>query len=220
LAARLREAGLDVGDPESRFGDGVLPFADPEGMPLELVAPALPDPREAWAGGPVPAEHGIRGFHSVILSLPGNEDTARLLTDTLGFRAGPAAGDRARFETGAAGGVADLRAMPDAAPGLVAAGTVHHVAWRTPDDASQLDWRDVVIGAGYDVTPVLDRQYFHSIYFREPGGVLFEIATDVPGFTMDEPAEALGSSLRLPPRLEPLRAELELRLPPFTVPAA
>jgi glyoxalase family protein len=219
-AARLREAGLDVGDPESRFGDGVLPFADPEGMRLELVAPALPDPREPWAGGPVPAEHGIRGFHSVILSLPGNEDTARLLTDTLGFRAGPAAGDRARFETGAAGGVADLRAMPDAAPGLVAAGTVHHVAWRTPDDASQLDWRDVVIGAGYDVTPVLDRQYFHSIYFREPGGVLFEIATDVPGFTMDEPAEALGSSLRLPPRLEPLRAELELRLPPFTVPAA
>jgi glyoxalase family protein len=125
-----------------------------------------------------------------------------------------------RFETGEVGGVADLRAMPDAPPGLVAAGTVHHVAWRTPDDASQLDWREVVLGAGYDVTPVLDRQYFHSIYFREPGGVLFEIATDGPGFTVDEPAEALGSSLRLPPRLEPLRAELELRLPPFTVPVA
>jgi len=218
--ARLRAAGADVGEPESRLNDGVLPLADPEGMRLELVAPARLDPRPPWAGGPVPAEHGIRGFHSVTLSLAGEEETVRLLTGTLGFRAGAKAGDRARFETGDVGGIVDLLPMPDAPPGEVAAGTVHHVAWRTPDDASQLAWRDAVAGAGYDVTPVLDRQYFHSIYFREPGGVLFEIATDGPGFTFDEPVAELGSSLRLPPRLEPLRAELELRLPPFSVPAA
>jgi len=218
-AGRLREAGAAVEEPESRLGDHVLPFADPEGMRLELVAPARPDAREPWTGGTVPADRGIRGFHSVTLSLIGHEETARLLTDTLGFRAGPAAADRVRFETGETARVADLRSVPDALPGAIAAGTVHHVAWRTRDDASQLEWREIVAGAGCDVTPVLDRQYFHSIYFREPGGVLFEIATDVPGFTFDEPAGRLGSALRLPPRLEPLRAELEPLLPPFTVPA-
>jgi len=108
--------------------------------------------------------------------------------------------------------------MPDAAPGETGGGIVHHVAWRTPDDASQLAWREVVAGAGRDVTPVLDRQYFHSIYFREPGGVLFEIATDAPGFTVDEPEERLGTALRLPPWLEQFRAELEGRLPAFDLP--
>jgi glyoxalase family protein len=218
-ARRLRAAGAAVDEPESRLGDGVLPFADPEGMRLELVAAARPDSREPWTGGTVPAERAIRGFHSVTLSLIGHEETARLLAGTLGFLAGPATPDRVRFVTGETAGIADLRSVPDAPPGTIAAGTVHHVAWRTPDDDSQLAWHEVVAAAGYDVTPVLDRQYFHSIYFREPGGVLFEIATDVPGFTFDEPAGRLGSTLRLPPRLEPLRAELELRLPPFTVPA-
>ncbi|HSR24789.1 MAG TPA: VOC family protein, partial [Candidatus Eisenbacteria bacterium] len=177
-------------------------------------------PREPWAGGPVPAGHAIRGFHSVTLSLFGQEETARLLTGTLRFRPAGADGPRARFETGEAGGVVDLLAQPDAPAGEIAAGTVHHVAWRTPDDPSQLAWRETVARAGCDVTPVLDRQYFHSIYFREPGGVLFEIATDQPGFTVDEPADRLGSALRLPQRLEPLRAELEVRLPAFTVPAS
>lgn len=218
-AARLEAAGVRPGSPSSRMGDDVLPFADREGMRLELVVPARPDSRTAWAGGPVPDEHGIRGFHSVTLSQTGSEETARLLTDTLCFRPAGGEGRRTRFETGETGGVVDLLVEPDVPPTQVAAGTVHHVAWRTPDDPSQLEWRETVAGAGYDVTPVLDRQYFHSIYFREPGGVLFEIATDLPGFTVDEPAAELGSSLRLPPRLEPLRAELETRLPPFTVPA-
>jgi glyoxalase family protein len=218
-AARLREGGAPAGSVEARMGDPVLPFVDPDGARLELVAPTRPDPREAWAGGTVPAEHGIRGFHSVTLSLTAVEETAGLLTGTLGFR--PAGGDasRARFETGEVGGVVDLLARPGAAGGETAPGTVHHVAWRTPDDPSQLAWREVVAGAGYDVTPVLDRQYFHSIYFREPGGVLFEIATDVPGFTVDEPADRLGDALRLPPRLEPLRPELEQLLPAFSVPS-
>jgi len=216
---RLEDAGADVDPTEERLGDMVLGFADPEGMRLELVAPAQPDPREPWRAGPVPAEHAIRGFHSVTLSLAGYEETARLLTSTLGFRPVATGGPRARYDTGEPGGVVDVLAQPDAPVGLTSSGTVHHVAWRTPDDASQLEWREEVARAGYDVTPVLDRQYFHSIYFREPGGVLFEIATDVPGFTVDESADRLGAELRLPQRLEPLRAELELRLPPFTVPA-
>jgi glyoxalase family protein len=218
-AERLEAAGARVDRASRRLGDEVLAFADPDGMRLELVAPARADPRVPWAGGGVPGEHAIRGFHSVTLSLFGQEETARLLTGTMGFRPAGSDGPRARFEIGEAGGVVDLVAEPDAPPGQIAAGTVHHVAWRTPDDASQLAWRETVARAGCDVTPVLDRQYFHSIYFREPGGVLFEIATDLPGFTVDEPAERLGSALRLPQRLEPLRAELEVRLPAFTVPA-
>lgn len=218
-ADRLEAAGARVERPVRRLGDEVVGFADPDGMRLELVAPARPDPRQPWAGGPVPEERAVCGFHSVTLGLVGQAETARLLTDTLGFRPAGADGPRARFTTGEAGGVVDLLAQPDAPAGETAAGTVHHVAWRTPDDPSQLEWRETVAGAGCDVTPVLDRQYFHSIYFREPGGVLFEIATDLPGFTVDEPVERLGSALRLPRRLEPLRAELEVRLPAFTVPA-
>ncbi|HEY7202098.1 MAG TPA: ring-cleaving dioxygenase [Candidatus Dormibacteraeota bacterium] len=216
---RLEDADVVVEPVEDRLGDEVMGFDDPEGMRLELVAADQPDPREPWRDGLVPAQRAIRGFHSVTLSLAGYEETARMLTGTLGFQPVAAGGPRARYTTGEPGGVVDLLAQPDAPAGLTAAGTVHHVAWRTPDDPSQLAWRERVVAAGYDVTPVLDRQYFHSIYFREPGGVLFEIATDVPGFTVDEPAERLGEELRLPARLEPLRAELALRLPPFTVPA-
>ncbi|HXM58824.1 MAG TPA: ring-cleaving dioxygenase [Candidatus Dormibacteraeota bacterium] len=218
-ADRLQRAGVRVQGPTERLDDQVLAFEDPDGIGLELVAPAEPDPRVPWLDGLVPPEHAIRGFHSVTLSLAGQEESARLLTDTLGFQPVAADGPRARFATGEAGGVVDLLAQPDLPVGDTAPGTVHHVAWRTPDDPSQLEWRQTVARAGYDVTPVLDRQYFHSIYFREPGGVLFEIATDVPGFTFDEPADHLGEALRLPPRLEPLRPELEQRLPPFTVPA-
>ena len=217
-AERLRGSSVRTAA-EARFGDEVLAFADPDGMRLELVAPARADPREPWAGGGVPAEHAIRGFHSVTLTLIGHEETARMLTAILGFRPAAADAGRDRFATGEVGGVVELLSLPDAPSGVTAVGTVHHVAWRTPDDAAQLAWREELLRAGHDVTPVLDRQYFHSIYFREPGGVLFEIATDLPGFTVDEPEERLGSTLRLPPRLEPLRQELEGRLPAFTVPA-
>jgi len=217
-AERLAASGSRVGRPERRLGDEVLSFADPEGLPLELVAPASPDRREPWTGAGVPAGRAVRGFHSVTLGVAAGGPTAGLLTGTLGFEpAGDEAG-RARFGAGAEGGVVDVVPVPALPEGLTAAGTVHHVAWRTPDDPHQREWRDAILRAGYDVTPVLDRQYFHSIYFREPGAVLFEIATDVPGFTFDEPAERLGSTLRLPDRLEPLRAELELRLPAFHVP--
>src|SRR5437660_529247 len=218
-AARLEAADVAAEPRQRRRGDEVLPFRDPDGMRLELVAAPEPDSREPWARGPVPAEHAIRGFHSVTLTLAGYEETERLLTGTLGFEPAVSERDRSRFRArGEAGRVVDLLSMPDAPSSLTAAGTVHHVAWRTPDDAQQLAWREAVAKAGHDVTPVLDRQYFHSIYFREPGGVLFEIATDTPGFTVDEPADRLGTGLRLPPRLEAVRRELEARLPAFRVP--
>jgi glyoxalase family protein len=220
-AERLRTAGVAIEPSGGRLGEQVLSLSDPDGIRLELVEPADADPREPWTGAGIPAGRAIRGFHSVALTVHSPGPTVRLLTETLGFRATVSESGRARFVTREPGGVVDVLARPGAPVGDTAApGTVHHVAWRTPDDPEQLEWRATVVSAGYDVTPVLDRQYFHSIYFREPGGVLFEIATDRPGFTVDEPADRLGTMLRLPARLEPLRPELEQRLPPFTVPVA
>jgi glyoxalase family protein len=129
-------------------------------------------------------------------------------------------GNRTRFETGAGGpsSVLDVLDAPEAPVGEEAAGTVHHVAWRATNDAHELDWREVLVKSGRNVTPVIERKYFRSIYFREPGGVLFEIATDQPGFTVDEPAEALGSSLQLPPQYEGRREDLKFNLTPIVVP--
>jgi glyoxalase family protein len=140
-----------------------------------------------------------------------------VLAGTLGFRRVGEEGDRVRFEVGpgGAGTRVDVLAAPSAARGHVSAGTVHHVAFRAADEADQLAWREAVAESGLYVTPVLDREYFHSIYFREPGGVLFEIATDPPGFTRDEPVEGLGSALKLPPWLEPSRERIEAALPPI-----
>ncbi|HVX66774.1 MAG TPA: ring-cleaving dioxygenase [Bryobacteraceae bacterium] len=205
---------------EERFGAEALAFADPDGLPLELVA--NDDARAPWAGGPVPVAQAIRGIYGVTLAEEGYERTAGLLIGTLNFDKTEERGSRFRFETGdgGAGAVADVECLPDRAPGRLGVGTVHHVAWRAPDDASQLRWHDKVARAGANVTPVIDRKYFHSIYFREPGGVLFEVATDPPGFAVDEPAAELGTHLMLPPWLEPGRAELEQALPPLRLQAA
>ena len=131
-------------------------------------------------------------------------------------------GNRYRYETrsGAAGAIVDLLCTPDGRFGRLGAGTVHHIAWRTPDDEQQLEWRSELARLGYNVTPVVDRNYFHSIYYREPGGVLFEIATDPPGFATDEPKEHLGERLMLPHQYESARAELEDILPRLTLPTA
>jgi glyoxalase family protein len=208
-----------VHEEHALFGERVLSFADPDGLRLELIAGS--DPREGYAGGAAPPEHAIRGIHGVTLAEEGYERTAALLTSTMGFRKTAEEGNRFRFETGAggAGATADVECVPDLSPGRVSAGSVHHVAWRTPDDAGQVAWHDTIADAGLNVTPVIDRKYFHSIYFREPGGVLFEIATDPPGFAVDEPAGQLGTRLMLPPWLEPHRAELEKVLPPLRLPA-
>jgi len=217
---RLDAAGAEPSRVESRFEEEAFSFHDPDGLMIELVAHEGGDTRPGWEDGPVPVEHAIRGFHSVVLSESGYEATTEMLTGTLGFRSVAEAGDRFRFavEDGAPGQLVDILCQPEAPRGLVAAGTVHHVAWRAPDDPTQQAWREELVDAGVDVTPVIDRNYFRSIYFREPGGVLLEIATDPPGFTVDEPLLELGRRLRLPPWLEPSRDDIERSLPPLKVP--
>lgn len=218
--ARLRTREIGVERRESPFDEPLLEFSDPDGLQLELVADSRPDPGRAWAAPSVPVSQAIRGFHSVALLERGYDDTEALLTEVMGFRLAQTAGHRRRYVVGD-GGLAtwvDVVGGPDAPPGHVAVGTVHHVAWRTPDEAAQQGWRRRLIEEGLSVTPVRDRQYFRSIYFREPGGVLFEIATEGPGFAVDEPPDALGAQLTLPTWLEPQRGVLTARLPELHVP--
>lgn len=219
---RLTEHGVRYGGPEQRFGEPVLSFYDPAGLLLELVEQRSAAMREAWHGGSVPAEYAIRGMAGVTLTLARLEPTAHLLTDLMGFRQGTADGDRTRFTIGdgAVEVFADVVTRPDTPFGQIAVGSVHHIAWRVADDDQQQAWREELVRNGFDVTPVRDRKYFHSIYFREPGGVLFEIATDTPGFAVDEPPAQLGQNLMLPPWLEPMRSQITGRLQPLTVPSA
>ena len=214
---RLRSAGALHQGPSTSLGETALLLHDPDGMAIELVAHPRAHERPGWTGGLVPAEHAIRGIHSVTVWEEGYEHTARHLTETLGFRLMAEEHNVFRYEvgTGGPGTLITVRCAPEFLPGTMAAGSIHHVAWRAATDEEQLRWRDALSVHGVDVTPILDRQYFHSIYFREPGGVLFEIATDPPGFTIDETVEHLGSQLKLPPWLEPARAEIEQALPPF-----
>jgi len=224
-AERLADADATVGDRRTRFGAGVLSFEDPDGQPLELVEiePGADWPIEPWDGGPVPAEHGIRGFFGVTLHSAEPEATERVL-EVLGLaRVGSEteADDGAERVRYAADGdhatVVDVlhRGPPRGRPGV---GTVHHVAFRAPDEDEQLAWREELQDAGQFVTPQKDRQYFRSIYFREPGGILFEIATDGPGFAADESVDELGSALKLPPWLEDERERIESSLPPLEAP--
>ncbi len=216
---RLQKHNIELKGPQSRFDEEVLAFRDNDGLQLELVASARDD-RPAWQGGPVPVEHAIRGFYHVALAVEGYERTAGLLTETLGFEAAGESGNRFRYHVGAgdAGKIVDILCQPDDLPGTIGVGTVHHVAWRTPSEATHVEMRDKIAKLGYNVTPVVDRNYFKSIYFREPAGVLFEIATDPPGFTADETVEELGKNLKLPPWLEPRRSEIEEILPPLSEP--
>ena len=216
--ARLTSAGLQLAE-IVRFGEPILSFMDPDGLPLEVAGIGVP-PGKIWAGSTVPAEHAIAGIRSATLAEEGYENTARLLTATMGFTLVAQDGARFRYEIDAGGPAAtvDVVCMPDARHGSGGAGTVHHIAWRTPDDENQAAWRARLAAAGHNVTPVMDRNYFRSIYFREPGGVLFEIATDPPGFTIDEPVERLGAELSLPPQYEPVRERIEQILPPIQVP--
>jgi catechol 2,3-dioxygenase-like lactoylglutathione lyase family enzyme len=217
---RLGAQGIALEEPAARFEEEALVFQDPDGLELELVAHAGADARAPWQEGPIPADKAIRGFHSAALSVEGYERTARLLTETLGFRRVAEQGNRFRFESGAGGPgtLVDVLCQPDARAGQVAVGTVHHIAWRTPDDEQEQAWQQQIADLGYNISPVMDRQYFHSIYFREPGGILFEIATDVPGFTTDETPERLGTGLKLPSFLEKTRPLIEQRLPALRLP--
>jgi glyoxalase family protein len=211
---RLISAGASVEKSAKRLGEEVLAVTDPDGLKVELIASSWPRERHRWAGSTVPSEQAIDGFHSVTLSEQGYERTAKLL-DTMGFRKVAEEGNRFRFEVGEGGpgARADVLCVSEAPQGRLGAGTVHHVAWRVASNETQNSWRQYLVEADLDVTPIMDRCYFHSIYFREPGGVLFELATDLPGFAIDEPVEHLGETLKLPIWLERYRSEIEKALP-------
>lgn len=226
---RLEKQGISHGGIEDRGGRAMLGFADPEGQRLQLVEDAGKPGGTPWKDSPVPAEMAIRGLDSVTLCVQGLRPTERTLTEVMGFRqagsypskdGGP--GETIVFETGPGGAGAEVHLLvrSDMAPGRLGIGGVHHVAFRTPTEEEHRQWRDQVARGGLGVTPVIDRFYFRSIYFREPGGVLFEIATDGPGFATDESLEHLGESLALPPFLEPYRRRIEAGLKPIAVPSS
>jgi len=195
------------------FGERVMHIADPDGIPLDLVETETSEPTLARTFGPIPPANALRGFHSATLSLYDGGPTAALL-EFMGFRFVAEDANRVRYKApDDAAAIIELMRGSQGPPGRLGVGTVHHIAFRTPTDEQQHEWRNDLTKRGHSVTPVIDRKYFHSIYYREPGGVLFEIATDPPGFAVDEPAGHLGERLVLPDWLESRRSELERRLP-------
>jgi glyoxalase family protein len=214
-AARLVEKGVPHDAPEKRFGETVIGLRDPHGLRLELVGSRAVAAEVGWASG-VPAEHAIRGFFGITLWLENPAATAKVLTEVLGFEPKASEESRQRFTAaGPLGAHVDLRTVPRAFAGSLGPGTLHHVAFRAAGDAEQAAMADEARRIGLRPTDQIDRRYFRSVYFREPGGVLFEIATDDPGFTLDEPKANLGTALKLPPWQEARRAEIQQALPPL-----
>ncbi len=217
---RFVTKGVEHSAPTRRFGEGVIAFKDRDGLQLELVATESANARGYWSGGSVPAEHAIHGVHSVTLWEHSLEVTEQALVSGLGFHKGSTEDTTTRFVIGDGGAskIIDVRVVGGFLGPVDGAGTIHHVAFRVENDAAELELRDAVVDLGMHPTPVIDREYFHSVYFREPGGVLFELATDAPGFTIDERLDSLGTSLKLPPQYESRRAEIEQRLAPIHEP--
>jgi len=206
---------------EKRFGEDVLSFNDPDGMRLELVETAHLPRINYWEEGPIPQEYALHGFHSVTLWLDNVGPTVDLITSQMGYQAAGQEENRHRFiaDRSAPGHTIDLVERPGKMQARLGVGSIHHIAFRAPNDEQQLEYQALIRNAGLNVTDVIDRNYFHSIYFREHGGVLFEIATDTPGFAIDEPVEALGETLKLPEWFEPQRNEIERSLAPFELKA-
>lgn len=212
---RLDKFHIPYQEPQQRFDELVLSFEDWDGLSLELVASSS-DQRTGFTYGNIPLEYTIKGFFGMTLSEECFERTACLLTDQMDHQLIAEKSNRFRYSaSGKTGDFVDILCTPDVLKGVPGYGTVHHVAFATANDATQLEARTKLLKFGLNVTPVLDREYFHSIYFREPGGVLFEIATIPPGFTVDEPPEHLGESLKLPPWEEQNRKQIEKILPPI-----
>ncbi|MEM1093238.1 MAG: ring-cleaving dioxygenase [Bacteroidota bacterium] len=219
---RLADAGHDFEAPTERFGAQVLRLQDPDGMGIELIEDEGAEAQPFWADGPVSGDVALRKFHSVTLQLADPERTSRLLRGAFGYTEAGQDGERLRFVATAEdreSSVVDLVQTPLINRPRMGKGTVHHVAFRARDYDEQAELREDLLKLGFNVTPFLDRQYFRSIYFREPGGVLFEIATDAPGMLIDEPRATLGHGLKLPAQYEPRRAEIEGMLTPITLPA-
>lgn len=213
---RLEAFNIPYHDPQKRFEDEwFIYFEDFDGLGLELVANDL-DNRKGYGQGTVPEEQAIKGFYGITLSEECYERTAGLLLAQMDHQRMNEKGNRFRYSSsGLPGDFVDIVCQPDTLKGISGFGTIHHVAFTTPHDQTQLEARTKLLKAGFNITPVLDREYFHSIYFREPGGVLFEIATAPPGFTVDEPFQQLGESLKLPPWEESNRSKIEKHLQPL-----
>ncbi len=218
--ARLAQHGVQCSALETRFGEQTLPFEDPHGLKLALVE--TPDARQftPWADSPVPVEHQLRGMHTVRLWERSVRATEALMTERMGFTFVAEEDGWRRYAVagGGSGKYVDIKELPQERRGLSGAGTVHHVAFRVADTAEEMAVRGQVQDAGMQPTPQIDRFWFNSVYFREPGGVLFELATDGPGFDRDEDMAHLGEQLILPPWLESYRPQIESVLPPLTMP--
>lgn len=211
---RFEKHNVIYNKPSEKFGERYLTFLDPDGLKLELIESKTPDTRKPWETDEIKADVALKGFHNVTLTLNNVQPTAKILTNVFGYTLTQQSVNRYRFETTAVANAAivDLVELPDEKRGHVANGSVHHVAFRVKNDESLMHFRDIISELGIGITPQIDRQYFHSLYFREPGGVLFEIATENPGFTVDETLENLGKELKLPPQHEYKRKEIEAHL--------
>jgi glyoxalase family protein len=215
----LKQNGITPKPIEKRFGEDVLVFDDPDSMRVELVESTSAVPVQFWEEGPIPQACALKGFHSATLWLDEVEPTAELLTRQMGYTNAGSEGDRYRFvgDSNVSGHIVDIVHRPGKVPASFGAGSIHHIAFRVPTDEKQLEYQNSIRQAGFRVTEVMDRNYFHSIYFRELGGVLFEIATDTPGFSIDEPTQTLGDTLKLPEWYEPNRTAIEESLPPVAL---
>ncbi|MES2893249.1 MAG: ring-cleaving dioxygenase [Bacteroidota bacterium] len=214
-AARFDQLKVAHGPIRESFGEQYLPFTDPDGLNLNLVVSAKNDTRKPWTTDEVAEGVAIRGFHNIVLTLHEMKETGEVLTDIFGYRLSATEASRTRFITDAIehASIVDIIEVPDEKPGINAAGTNHHVAFRVSNEEVLMNFRDKIIAKGFSITPKIDRDYFFSLYFREPGGVLFELATDNPGFARDEAPEALGTSLKLPTQYESYRSKIEASLP-------
>jgi glyoxalase family protein len=200
---------------EERFGEPYLPFEDPDGLLLNLIIPRTEDNRKPWTTNDVKEDMATKGFHSIVLTVRSVEPTAQILTDIFSYKLLTQEGNRYRFVTDAVttANVVDIVEEPQGSHGYTAGGTNHHVAFRAKDDNLMMEFREKVQSAGLNITEKIDRNYFYSLYFREPGGVLFEIASDNPGFATDEAITELGTHLMLPSQYEGYRTKIEQVLP-------
>ncbi|GGE86941.1 glyoxalase family protein [Chishuiella changwenlii] len=211
---RLQEFHVDFEEGEI-FGEKLISFQDPDGLQLQFIESSTADDRKPWVTDDIKDENGLKGFHNITLTLKNAAPTIKVLTDIFGYDLQKKEGDRYRFATNAieTANIVDIIENDEIQSGKNAAGTNHHVAFRVKDEEVLMEFREKVVAAGLNITTKIDRDYFYSLYFREPGGILFEIATDNPGFTVDEPLDELGTNLKLPKQHEPLRSRIEEVLP-------